>query len=209
MMTPDDRRLGRGRQSAEVFGTGKDFEGFSTGWYVWDPRIRSDHDDPAHVVDHHGDEDNYFYENSGLHDDGSSDIEGDFAILRDYVISNAGEPIVPDGPFAWGDQRARQAQRGVLHLLLCDFYLPDDADPSAYPSSLQDDGLRHRNGPSSDKIQSPAVHGARACHPGSVNMPLVILVDDAAVKGIASLAFWHDGAMVGATLDRPWSAQTV
>ena len=34
--------------------------------------------------------------------------------------------------------------------------------------------------------------------PGSVNTLLVILVDDAAVhKGIASLAFWHDGAMVG------------
>ena len=196
-----------GDQTAEVFGTGKDFEGFSTGWYVWDPRIPvSTTTAPAHVVDHHGDEDNYFYENSGLHGmTGSSDIEGDFAILRDYVISNAGEPIVPEGPFTWGESSVLDAHNEAsFTYFLCDFYLPDDADPAAYTieSLSVDDGLRiivngHIVG--HQKITEPSgTWTLEHAIPGSVNTLLVILVDDAAVhKGIASLAFWHEGVMVG------------
>jgi len=195
-----------GDQTSEVLGSGKDFEGFSTGWYVWDPRIPvSTTTDPAHVVDHHGDEDNYFYENSGLHGmTGSLDIEGDFASLRDYVISNAGEPIVPDGPFTWGESSVLDAHNEAsFTYFLCDFYLPEDADPSAYSleSLSVDDGLRiivngHIVG--HQKITEPSGTWAlEHAIPGAVNSLLVILVDDAAVhKGITSLAFWHDGVLV-------------
>ena len=195
-----------GEQTADIFGTGKDFEGFSTGWYVWDPRIPvPTTTDPSYVVDHHGDEDTYFYENSGMHGmTDSSDIEGDFAILRDYVISNAGEPIVPEGPFTWGESSVLDAHNEAsFTYFLCDFYLPEDADPSTYAveSLAVDDGLRiivngHIIG--HQKISEPSGTWAlEHAIPGAVNTLLVILVDDAAVhKGIASLSFLHDGVLV-------------
>ncbi len=195
-----------GDQASSVYGSGKAFEGFSTGWYVWDPRIPvPTTTDPAHLVDHHGDEDTYFYENSGVHGmTDSVDIEGDFAVLRDYVITNAGEPIVPSGPFTWGESSALDAHNeATFTYFLCDFYLPEDADPSAYTveSLGVDDGLRiivngHIIG--HQKISEGSASWALAhAVPGAVNTLLVILVDDAAVhKSVDSLAFWYDGALV-------------
>ena len=82
-------------------GEGKIFEGFSTGWYVYDDGIAYETtSNPSYVVDHHGDEDLYWYEPSGAHGlVDSSDPEGDFAIMRQYVLDHAGNPVVVNGPF--------------------------------------------------------------------------------------------------------------
>ena len=199
-------RSDAGDQQADVFGNGKTFDGFSTGWYVWDPRnpipTTTDSD---HVVDHHGDEDVYFYENSGMHGmTDSTDRAGDFAILRDYVIANAGAPIVPSGPFDWDESSTvSQFNEATFTYFLCDFFLPADADPSTYTieSGNVDDGIRvivngHILG--HQKLgQSSGAWTLEYAVPGAVNTLVIILVDDAAVhKYVRGLGFWHDGALV-------------
>ena len=195
-----------GDQQADVFGTGKPFEGFSTGWYVWDPRNPiSTVTDPDHVVDHHGDEDSYFYENSGMHGmTGSTDLAADFAVLRDYVITNAGAPIVPTGPFDWDESSTvSQFNEATFTYFLCDFYLPITADPAAYTieTGRVDDGIRVLVNGHILGHQKLGEAGGRwtleHANPGAVNTLLVILVDDAAVhKYLRGLGFWHEGSLV-------------
>ena len=195
-----------GDQQADVFGNGKTFEGFSTGWYVWDPRNPIDTTtNPDYVVDHHGDEDVYYYENSGMHGmTASTDVPGDFAVLRDYVIANAGAPIVPSGPFDWDESSTvSQFNEATFTYFLCDFFLPADADPTTYTiqSGAVDDGIRVIvNGQilGHQKLgQSSGIWTLEHAVPGAVNTLVIILVDDAAVhKYVRGLGFWHDGALV-------------
>jgi hypothetical protein len=81
-------------------GTGKAFEGFSTGWYVYDDGVAHETtSNPAYTVDQHGDEDLYWYEPSGAHGmTDSTDVAGDFATLRRYVVDAAGPPSSPPSP---------------------------------------------------------------------------------------------------------------
>jgi hypothetical protein len=195
-----------GDQQADVTGNGRLFDGFSTGWYVWDPRNPiSTVTDPDHVVDHHGDEDSYFYENSGMHGmTGSVDLAADFAVLRDYVITNAGAPIIPTGPFDWDESSTvSQFNEATFTYFLCDFYLPITADPGAYTieTGPVDDGVRVLvNGHILGHQKLSDAQGQWTLEhatPGAVNTLLVILVDDAAVyKYLVGLGFWHEGALV-------------
>ncbi len=193
-------------QQSDVFGNGIPFEGFSTGWYVWDPRVPVSTTTSAdYVVDHHGDEDVYYYEPSGAHGmSGSSDVSGDFALLRDYVIANAGAPVLATGPFDWDEtSTVTQFAQATFTYFLCDFYLPADADPSTYTieTGAVDDGIRvlvngqilghQKLGEGSGRW---TLGGAT---PGAVNTLVIILVDDAAVnKYLHGLGFYHDGVFV-------------
>jgi len=193
-------------QQANVSGNARDFEGFSTGWYVWDPRVPvSTTAHPDYRVDHHGDEDVYYYEDSGAHGmSGSTDIPTDFAILRDYVIANAGAPTVPTGPFDWDESSTvSQFAEATFTYFLCDFYLPPEADPAAYTieTGAVDDGIRVLvNGQilGHQKLgESSGQWSLEHAVPGEVNTLVVILVDDAAVnKYLHGLGFWYDGALV-------------
>lgn len=193
-------------QQANVAGNARDFEGFSTGWYVWDPRVPvSTTAHPDYQVDHHGDEDVYYYEDSGAHGmSGSTDLPGDFAILRDYVIANAGAPTVPSGPFNWNESSSvSQFAEATFTYFLCDFYLPPDANPAAYTieTGAVDDGIRVLvNGQILGHQKLAEASGQWSLDhavPGEVNTLVVILVDDAAVnKALYGLGFWYDGALV-------------
>ena len=164
-----------GDQQADVFGNGKTFEGFSTGWYVWDPRNPIDTTtNPDYVVDHHGDEDVYYYENSGMHGmTASTDVSGDFAVLRDYVIANAGAPIVPSGPFDWDESSTvSQFNEATFTYFLCDFFLPADADPTTYTSRWRrrrrHSRHRERADPGAPEAQESAESG-----PSSTQYPVL------------------------------------
>jgi hypothetical protein len=135
---------------------------------------------------------------------GSADLPADFAILRDYVIANAGAPIVPSGPFDWDESSTvTQFAEATFTYFLCDFYLPADADPTAYTieTGAVDDGIRVIvNGHILGHQKLSVLAGRWTLEhavPGEVNTLVVILVDDAAVnKYLHGLGFWFEGALV-------------
>jgi len=190
---------------AEQVGTGRSFEGFSTGWYVYDDGIPYETtSNPAHVVSFHGDEDLYWYEPSGAHGlIDSADPAADFETLREYVIARAGAPIEPAGPFNYdGDSTLATFEYATFTYFLCDFWLDVSDDPSLYviSSGAVDDGIqvmvnaqilgRIRLGESGSWPLANAVAGA-------VNTLVVILVDDSQIdKYVRDLAFYRDGVMV-------------
>jgi hypothetical protein len=193
--------------SAHQLGNARAFEGFSTGWYIYDDGIPYEtFSSGSHVVDHHGDHDLYWYEPSGAHGMvDSSDVAGDFAILRDYVIDRAGGPSVVSGPlsFSSGSDLATFTYATFTHIL-CDFYLDPSEDPASYEVSAGsvDDGIEVIvNG----EILGHMVLGAAptswsladVARPGEVNTLVVILVDDSRVdRYLSDLAFYKDGVMV-------------
>lgn len=191
--------------TAVQMGEGKGFEGFSTGWYVFDDGIAYETtSNPDHVVDHHGDEDLYWYEPSGAHGlVGSEDPEGDFEILRQYVLDNAGDPVEVDGPFDYdGDSDLDTYEWATFTYFLCEFYLEEDADPSTYEisSGTVDDGIQVMvNAEILGRIElgESGSWTLENADPGQVNTLVIILVDDSRVdKYVHDLAFYHDGEMV-------------
>lgn len=188
-----------------ITGSARDFEGFSTGWYVLDDGIAYETtSNPAYVVDHHGDPDLYWYEPSGAHGLlDSSDPAADFATMRDYIIARAAGPYAATSPFDYdGDSDLATFEYATFTYFLCDFYLPADADPSAYEivSGAVDDGIQVMvNGEILGRItlgQSGAWPLDNAL-PGAVNTLIIVLVDDSRVdKYIHDLGFYRDGVFV-------------
>lgn len=191
----------------DVFLTGsaRDFEGFSTGWYVLDDGIAYETtSNPSYVVDHHGDSDLYWYEPSGAHGLlGSSDPEADFATMRDYVIARAAGPYAASSPFDYdGDSDLATYEYATFTYFLCDFWLPADDDPGRYEivSGAVDDGIQVMvNGEILGRItlgQTGSWPLDNAV-PGEVNTLIIILVDDSRVdKYIHDLGFYRDGVFV-------------
>jgi hypothetical protein len=187
-------------------GNGRLFEDFYTGWYVYDDGLPYETtSNPAYVVDHHGDEDLYWYEPSGAHGLlGSSDPTADFAVMRQYVLDRAGAPVVPTGPFSYdADSDLATFEWATFTYFMCDFYLDPHDDPSLYSisSGSVDDGIQVMvNGAILGRItlgQSGSWPLSNAVA-GQVNTLIIILVDDSRVdKYIHDLAFYRDGVMVG------------
>ena len=187
-------------------GNGRLFEDFFTGWYVYDDGIAYETtSNPSYVVDHHGDEDLYWYEPSGAHGLlGSGDPVTDFAVMRQYVLDHAGAPIVPTGPFSYdADSELATFEWATFTYFMCDFWLDTSDDPSLYEisSGTVDDGIQVMvNGAILGRItlgQSGSWPLSNAVA-GQVNTLIIILVDDSAVdKYIHDLAFYRDGVMVG------------
>jgi hypothetical protein len=186
-------------------GTGRSFEDFYTGWYVYDDGIPYETtSNPSHVVDHHGDADLYWYEPSGAHGlIDSPDPDADFAVMRQYVLDHAGHPVVPSGPFSYDAASSLATfEWATFTYFMCDFYLDPSDDPSLYEisSGTVDDGIQVMvNGEILGRLTlgdagSWPLDNARA---GEVNTLIIILVDDSAVnKYIHDLAFYRDGVMV-------------
>jgi hypothetical protein len=193
--------------TATQTGNARAFEGFSTGWYIYDDGIPYEtYSNPSHVVDYHGDADLYWYEPSGAHGlIGSGDPAGDFEILRDYIIDRAGGPTVVSGPlnFSSGSDLATYEYATFTHIL-CDFYIDPAEDPASYEitASAVDDGI--------EVIVNSEIMGymrlgegatswslADVGRPGEVNTLVVILVDDSRVdRYLRDLAFYKDGVIV-------------
>lgn len=192
--------------TATQVGDGLAFEGFTTGWYVWDDGVAYETtSNPAHVVESHGDYDLYWYEPSGVHGLlDSTDPTADFEIMRQYVLDHAPTPVEVSGPFTYdGDSTLATYAFATFTYFMCDFYLEPDADPTAYEISAGsvDDGIEVIvNG----HILGTMLLGESArywplthAEPGRVNTLIVILVDDSAVdKYVYELAFYKDGIMV-------------
>jgi len=192
---------------ATQMGNARSFEGFSTGWYIYDDGIPYEtFSSGSHVVDHHGDHDLYWYEPSGAHGlVDSSDPTGDFTILRDYIIDRAGAPSVVSGPldFSSGSDLETYTYATFTHIL-CDFYIDPADDPSSYEVSAGavDDGIEvlvnsEILGHMSLGAASTSWSLADVGRPGEVNTLVVILVDDSRVdRYLRNLAFYKDGVMV-------------
>jgi hypothetical protein len=190
---------------ATQVGNGRLFEDFYTGWYVYDDGVPYETTSSgAHVIDHHGDEDLYWYEPSGAHGlIDSPDPEADFAVMRQYVLDHAGAPTVPTGPFSYdADSELATFEWATFTYFMCDFWLDPSDDPSLYEisSGSVDDGIQVMvNGAILGRItlgQSGAWPLSNAVA-GQVNTLIIILVDDSAVdKYIHDLAFYRDGVMV-------------
>jgi hypothetical protein len=190
---------------ASQSGNGRLFEDFFTGWYVYDDGIPYETtSNPAYVIDHHGDEDLYWYEPSGAHGlVDSPDPVADFAVMRQYVLDHAGAPIVPTGPFSYdADSELATFEWATFTYFMCDFWLDPSDDPALYEisSGTVDDGIQVMvNGAILGRItlgQSGAWPLSNA-NAGEVNTLIIILVDDSAVnKYIHDLAFFRDGVMV-------------
>ncbi len=190
---------------ATQVGNGRLFEDFYTGWYVYDDGIAYETtSNGSYVVDHHGDEDLYWYEPSGAHGLlGSSDPTADFAVMRQYVLDRAGSPTTPTGPFSYdGDSDLATFEWATYTYFMCDFWLDPSDDPSLYEisSGTVDDGIQVMvNGSILGRIKlgesgSWPLSNAVA---GQVNTLIIILVDDSRVdKYIHDLAFYRDGVMV-------------
>ncbi len=193
--------------TAEFLGMGPSFEGFSTGWYVYDDGVAYETTSSgAHVVDHHGDYDLYWYEPSGAHGlIDSANPTADFAVMRDYVLAHAGAPTEPSGPFNYdGDSTLATFEYATYTYFLCDFYLDPADDPTLYSiaAGYVDDGIQvmvngQILGRKSLGEASPASWPLSAAVPGAVNSLIIILVDDSAVdKYVQDLAFYRSGVMV-------------
>lgn len=190
--------------AAAQLGNGPDPSSFATRWYVYDDGLAWETtSSPTYVVDSHGDADLYWYEPSGAHGlVDSVDPAADFIILSDYVRLY-GAITDPVGPFSFESSSTLSTfQYANFTYVLCDFYLPSDADPSTYTisSGTVDDGIqvmvngeilgRLALGDSGEWVLDNAV-------PGAMNTLVVILVDDSAAnRYMRDLAFTHDGVMV-------------
>jgi len=190
---------------AMLIGSLKDFEGFSTGWYVLDDGVAYETtSNPSYSVDSHGDSDLYWYEPSGAHGLlGSSDPEADFALMRDYVLDRAAGPFPATTPFDYdGDSDLATFEWATFTYFMCDFYLPADADPSEYEiySGAVDDGIQVMvNGEILGRITlgEAGSWGLDNAVAGQVNTLIIILVDDSKVdKYISDLGFYRNGSFV-------------
>ena len=195
-----------GENIANQYGQAKYFEGFSSGWYVYDDGIPYETvSNSNHTVDSHGDHDLYWYEPSGAHGlVDSIDPTGDFAIMRQYVLDRAGPPVQVNGPFNFqANSTLSTFEYATFTYFMCDFYLDPTIDVSRYAISggSVDDGMQimlngqilgHRmlgEGSFSWPLQN--------AHPGQMNTLIMILVDDSAFDKYAyDLAFTLDGQMV-------------
>lgn len=195
-----------GEAEAIQLGAGTGFKGFSTGWYVYDDGIPYETtSNPSHVVDHHGDEDLYWYEPSGAHGlIDSVDPTTDFAVLRDYILAHAPAPVEPTEPFDYdaGSTLATFAFATFTYFL-CDFYLDPSDDPALYEirSGTVDDGIQVMvNGAILGRLslgEAGRSWPLTNAFPGAVNSLVVILVDDSQVnKYVHDLAFYRDGMLV-------------
>lgn len=191
---------------ANQIGTGRAFEGFSTGWYIIDDDSHIDTaSNPAYVVSTYGDSDGYWYEPSGAHGMvDSADVPGDFAVLHDYILGRAGAPTSITGPLTFRSGSTVPAMVAAsFSYIMCDFWLPADDDPALYEvtTGTVDDGIR--------VIVDGAVLGdvvlgnsgsfslADVGVPGAVNTLVVILMDNSASdKYLNDLAFYRDGVLV-------------
>lgn len=189
---------------ATVIGDGVITEEIRTQWFVYDDGLAWETtSNPLYVVDRHGDADLYWYEPSGAHGlVDSADPAADFAVLSDYVRA-LGALTDPDGPFTFSSVSTLSTyQYANFTYVLCDFYLPSDADPSTYTISVGsvDDGLqvmvngeilgRLMLGDGGEWPLSNAI-------PGALNTLVAILVDDSAsARSLKELSFTHDGVMV-------------
>lgn len=192
-------------QSVDLYGTVKPFEGFSTGWYVYDDGIAYETtSNSSYVVDHHGDTDLYWYEPSGAHGLlGSSDPDADFAVMRDYVIAAAGAPYPATEPFDYDASSSLATfEYATFTYFLCDFWLDAGEDPSRYTiaSGSVDDGIQVMvNGSilGQLKLGQSGEWALDNADPGAVNTLIVILADDSASnKYIHDLGFYKDGVFV-------------
>ncbi len=182
------------------------FSGFSTGWYIVNDDTPYDlTSDRAHEVDYDGDPDAYWYEPSGNHGmTGSTDVPGDFADLRAYVIERAGGPTPVTGPLSfYAPSDLPDMEEGSFSYILCDFWMDPSDDPTRYSisSGPVDDGIRVLvNGEVLGELtynQSGSWPLTNAV-PGQVNTLVVILMDNAMwEKYVNDLAFYKDGVMVG------------
>ena len=188
-------------------GTTRAFEGFSTGWYIYDDGLEHETtSSPAHPVTGHGDTDLYWYEPSGAHGlIGSPDPETDFAMMREHVLAGAGEPTPITGPISFesGSTLATFAFATFTYVM-CDFWIEEGEDPASYTVQAErvDDGIQvmvngeilgHMLLSSSATSWSLADVG----RPGAVNTLIVILVDDSrSNRYLRDLAFYRDGVMV-------------
>ncbi len=191
--------------TATQVGNARAWEGFSTGWYIVDDSTNYETvSNPSYVVETHGDLDGYWYEPSGAHGMiGSTDLVGDFAVLRDYIVARAGAPTPVTGPMSfYTSSTVPSLTYASYSYVLCDFWLESGDDPSLYEitTGTVDDGiLVIVNG----EILGNAILGSGGSWtldhavPGAVNSLVVILMDNAAVdKYVNDLAFYRDGVMV-------------
>jgi len=188
-------------------GNGRAFEGFSTGWYIYDDGLEHETtSNPERPVTSHGDTDLYWYEPSGGHGlIGSTDPATDFAIMREHVLAGAGAPTPITGPISFesGSTLATFAYATFTYVM-CDFWIEEDEDPAIYSvlANRVDDGIQVMvNG----EILGHMLLGAAPTswsladvgRPGEVNTLIVILVDDSASnRYLHELAFYRDGVMV-------------
>lgn len=189
----------------EVALQGEGTQPFTAGWYVLDDGLAYETTShPEHVVDHHGDEDLYWYEPSGAHGlVDSADPVADFAVLREYVISRVGAPTPVTGPFDWDETSTLSTfEYATFTYFLCDFYLPADEDPGRYEirSGAVDDGIQVMvNGEILGRLQlgESGSWPLSAAVPGALNTLVIILVDDSQVnKYVHDLGFYRDGEIV-------------
>lgn len=182
------------------------FSGFATGWYIVNDDTPYDLTSNAtYRVDYDGDPDAYWYEPSGVHGmTGSTDIAGDFADLRQYVIDRAGGPTPVTGPLSfYAPSDLPDMMEGSFSYILCDFWMDPSDDPSRYSISTGrvDDGVRVLvNGQVLGEL-SYGMSGSwplQYAVPGQVNTLVLILMDNAMwEKYIYDVAFYKDGVMVG------------
>lgn len=192
--------------TANVYGNGRIFEGFSTGWYIVDDSTNYETtSNPSYVVDTYGDSDGYWYEPSGAHGlVDSADPTTDFATLRAYVIARAGAPVTITGPLTFHTTSTVPTfSYASFSYIVCDFWLDSTDDPALYEvtTGTVDDGLRVMvNGVVLGDITlggSGAFSIADVAVPGAVNTLAVILEDNSQVdKYVNELAFYRDGVIV-------------
>jgi hypothetical protein len=194
-------------QVATQVGNGRTFEGFATGWYIVDDSTNFETtSNPSHLVDYHGESDGYWYEPSGAHGMvDSTDIAGDFAVLRGYVIARAGAPTPVSGPLTFRTSSSVPALTYASYsYVVCDFWIAPGEDPGRYSISMGsvDDGARVIvNGTVLGDVIIGTPGGSWSLAgigvPGRVNTLAVILMDNAQVdKYLYDLAFVKDGVIV-------------
>ncbi len=191
--------------TANQQGSGLGFDGFYSGWYVYDDGVEYETtSNPSYIVSSHGDEDLYWYEPSGAHGlIDSSDPEGDFAIMAEYVLDHAGEPEQVEGPFYFEEVSTLSTfEFATFTYFMCEYYLPEHDDPSRYEitSGFVDDGIQVM---SNSQILGRLILGSSGswpldnAWPGEINQLIIILADDSAsLKYVHDLAFYRDGVMI-------------
>lgn len=187
-------------------GNGREFEGFSTGWYIVDDSTNYETtSNPSYGIESYGDIDGYWYEPSGAHGlIGSADPTTDFATLHDYVMARAGAPTPVTAPLSFRTVSTVPAfSYASYSYILCDFWIDSSDDPNLYEvrASSDDDGAQVMvNGQIVTNWYLGAagsVNIGSAIVPGAVNSLIVILMDNSASdKYLLDLGFYRDGVFV-------------
>ncbi|MSP56827.1 MAG: choice-of-anchor D domain-containing protein [Myxococcales bacterium] len=191
---------------AAQIGSGREFEGFSTGWYIVDDSTNYETtSNPSYGIESYGDIDGYWYEPSGAHGlIGSADPAGDFATLHDYVMALAGAPTPVTAPLSFRTvSTVPTFSFASYSYILCDFWIDASDDPTLYEvrASSDDDGAQVMvNGQIVANWYLGAagsVNIGSAIKPGEVNSLIVILMDNSASdKYLLDLGFYRDGLFV-------------